>query len=149
MMLSKECNTNVGVCFLDASDFKSAVTEVINKSGACKGMEEKVFNSVMEREAMQSTLFSDEFILPRAEVETGNIFLAAGISRKGVTVLEGDVKIILLILYPKEKRGDYLSLLAGLYRMISSKQFKGRLLSCEKEEDAKQQIVKGLQESDY
>jgi mannitol/fructose-specific phosphotransferase system IIA component (Ntr-type) len=89
--------------------------------------------SVLERENLQSTIFTDYVALPHARSRSvSELGMALGIARKPIDFPSGDdrrpVHLICLIAVPAHAPDLYLSLLAGLSRTFSDAGFRNALL---------------------
>ncbi|MDD3804372.1 MAG: PTS sugar transporter subunit IIA [bacterium] len=136
----------VSAFFLSSENLSSSVLEMSEKCGFSQEEAKIVEKRVLERENLFSTYYSDEVIVPRAITEKRELILCAGVLKKSFVYFEDEIRIVFLLLYPKDKKADYLYVLSSLYRILSSKQFIAKLAANESEEDLKNNIMKALHE---
>ncbi|MGE3062297.1 MAG: PTS sugar transporter subunit IIA [bacterium] len=146
MQYSKDYSSIVSVSFLSATDLTASLAEMLEKRGYSQQESAEIEKSITAREKMFSTYYTDEVIVPRAETSRKTLCLCAGLLKESFSMGDENIRIIFLILYSKEMKSDYLSLLSSLYRALASKQFKQRLLSSTTEDEAGKQLAKGLHE---
>jgi len=139
----------VSAKYISSADLKDAVFELLSLKNFSE--EEKIFltENLLKKEERFSTYFTDETIVQSSLIKSDEIFLLSGVSKtpvKNNSAAQNDFKVMFLILYGEKKKNEYLKLLAFLYRMLSGRQIKNRLLSCDKEAEIKEQIIKAINE---
>ena len=111
-----------------------AIKELVDRLHAKGVVEDSLcfLQSVLEREAITSTLLHD-VALPHARSQTvSEMGMALGIARQPIDFPSGDerrpIRFLCLIAVPAHASDLYLSLLAGLAQSFSDAQFKNALL---------------------
>lgn len=144
MMLAKNLERIVSGKFLSSSEFDKAVEELISLCNYSNEESASTLSEVLQREMSFSTYFADEMSVPRSEIKSNDLCLLVGISKSGIKNESNEIKVIFLLLYGEKRKSEYLSLLSYIYRILSGRQFKNRLISCETNDEIKTQVIKGL-----
>jgi len=149
MISSHTLNNIISAKILSSTDFKSGLQELVSSVGFSNGEEEAIINDIMLREERFSTYFMDEVVVPSSQIKTDDLYLIAGVGKNPIRkeiAEQSDMRVIFLILYGEKRKSEYLNLLAYIYRIVSSRQLKNKLISCERENEIKEQLIKGIRE---
>ena len=132
---------------LNSDDKIGAIKELVDLLHAGGYVQDSLafLQSVLEREALQSTIL-DDVALPHARCASVNkMGLAMGIARPAIDFPSGDdrgrVDIICLIAVPAQSSDDYLTILSTLARMFSDVDLKTILTDCSSSEDLRTTLL--------
>ena len=114
---------------LDATDKKSALTELVDVLSEVYGLEDKknILRALIDRENLGSTGIGQGIAIPHGKADKcKNLIAVFGISKKGVNfeALDGElVYVFFLLLAPKEAAGPHLKALARISRLLRDSYF--------------------------
>jgi len=137
---------------LQARDKKGAIGELVDLLYKEKKVKdpEKAIDAIIEREKLGTTGIGQGVAIPHSRTDSVNELVGAfGISKQGVDfeALDGEpVRLIFLLLTPKEFAGQYLRALARVSRLFKDKFFRQALLDA-KSVDEVLKIIR--QEDEY
>jgi len=137
---------------LQARDKKGAIGELVDLLYKEKKVKdpEKAIDAIIEREKLGTTGIGQGVAIPHSRTDSVNELVGAfGISKQGVDfeALDGEpVRLIFLLLTPKELAGQYLRALARVSRLFKDKFFRQALLDA-KSVDEVLKIIR--QEDEY
>lgn len=135
---------------LEATDKEGVIKELIGllkKIGAVRD-EGKMFDIIMEREALGSTGIGQGVAIPHGKsASVKNIVAALGISKKGVDFdsLDGEsAYIFFLLVAPTKSPGPHLKGLARISRLLKDKFFRDTL----RDARDKEELIKIIKQED-
>jgi PTS system nitrogen regulatory IIA component len=123
-------------CPLNARDWKSAITELIQllHQNEDRFSPDDVLAACIQRERSYSTVVASHIALPHVRVENlDRVLVAVGLAPHGIEFPareRGEVKIIVVILSPKNVPDLYLQALAALTRDLHEPAARERLAAC-------------------
>lgn len=110
-------------------------------------IEQKIKNLFNDQFLLQPFLFDDSVFFKNEQKENNEIIVFIGFSEKGIILNDNDnVKFLFIILFSPDLKNKYLELLGYLKRLLSSKNFKQRILSSKDEMEIKETFVKELKD---
>lgn len=114
--------------------------------------QEELYQSVVDRENEFSTAMGKSIAIPHGHIEKGPAIQGVmGICRSGVDFSAPDeepVKLIMLIVTPKEKQDMHMKVLSSLAAMVSEEAIRKRLLAAISPEDA-MEVIESKEARDY
>ena len=127
------------LCGVRANDRETVIREVLTRLALERGIGnvEDAFADVMSRESQQSTVVAPGLAVPHARLD-GIDELRVGVAAvpDGVGFDDGEpVRVVVLILAPKQSPAAYLQALSSLAQMCSDEEFVPTVAAMEKPED--------------
>ena len=114
---------------------KELVEALIASGDIEKRCRNKLFESLLAREALGSTAIGQGIAIPHAKSDCVEKLVAAfGLSKKGVDFdsLDGEpAYIFFLLVAPQDSAGPHLKALARISRLLKDKYFRDTLRACE------------------
>ncbi len=114
--------------------------------------QEELYQSVVDREKDMSTAMGRGIAIPHGHIEKGPAIQGVmGICRGGIDFDApdgGPVKLIMLIVTPKDKKDMHLKVLSSLSAMVSDEAIRTRLMAAISPEDA-MEIIESKEARDY
>jgi len=114
--------------------------------------QEELYQSVVNREKEMSTAMGRGIAIPHGRIEKGaNIQGVMAICREGIEFDAPDnepVKLIMLIVTPKDKKDLHLKVLSSLSSMVSDNAIRERLIAAISPEDA-MEVIESKEARDY
>ncbi|QBG46279.1 hypothetical protein EGM51_02245 [Verrucomicrobia bacterium S94] len=114
--------------------------------------QEELYQSVVAREKEMSTAMGKGIAIPHGHIEKGPAIQGVmAICREGLEFDapdNGPVKLIMLIITPKDKKDMHLKVLSSLSAMISDDAIRDRLISAMSPEDA-MEVIESKEARDY
>jgi len=114
--------------------------------------QEEVYQSVVDREKEMSTAMGQNIAIPHGHIEKGPAIQGVmAICREGLEFDAPDdepVKLIMLIITPKDKKDMHLKVLSSLSSMISDGAIRDRLIAAMNPEDA-MEVIESKEARDY
>lgn len=114
--------------------------------------EEELYQSIVAREKEMSTGMGRGIAIPHGHIEKGPAIQGVmGICRNGIDFesLDGDpVKLIMLIVTPKDQKDMHLKVLSSLSAMVSDEVIRTRLMAAISPEDA-MEVIESKEARDY
>jgi len=112
-----------------------------------KYIDEKTKNLFNDQFLLQPFLFDDSLFLKDEHKGKDEITLFIGFSEKGINLNDNDnVKFLFIISFPTDLKNKYLEILGYLKRLLSSKNFKQRILNSKDEMEMKETFEKELKD---
>lgn len=95
----------------------------------------KCYLDLLKREEIGSTAVTDLIAIPHTKTEyIKDILISLGISNQGIDYGEEKVKLVILLLAPKNKSLDYLKLLGKFSRILSNGAVVNKIINCNDKE---------------
>lgn len=127
------------LCGVQASDRETVIRELLTRLALERGIGnvEDAFTDVMSRESQQSTVVAPGLAVPHARLD------AIDVMRVGVATIPGgvgfddgeSVRVVVLILAPKQSPAAYLQALSSLAQMCSDEEFVPTVAAMVKPDD--------------
>lgn len=123
-------------CPLNARDWKSAITELIQllHQNEDRFAPDDALAACIQRERTYSTVIAPQIALPHVRVENlDRVLVAVGLAPHGIEFPareRGEVKVVVVILSPKNVPDLYLQALAALTRDLRDPSARERLAAC-------------------
>ncbi|HOD41134.1 MAG TPA: PTS sugar transporter subunit IIA [Candidatus Wallbacteria bacterium] len=114
----------------------SSLCELISQNNKCDA--EALFNTIMNRESLQSTAVGHGVALPHARCDVDDFIVAAAVSEKGMDFNSIDklpVNIVFLIISPKNETSSYLQTLSQIAALLSNEKIRSELVSAKTPEE--------------
>ncbi len=92
---------------------------------------ETLFNTIMNRESLQSTAVGHGVALPHARCNVENFIIAAAVSEKGMNFNSADklpVNLVFLIISPKNETSNYLQVLSQIAALLNDEKVRKELI---------------------
>ncbi len=129
------------ICDIKLTHRDEVIKEILKKLAYNRGIGnvDEVFDAVIEREGVISTILSDGVAVPHARLTTiDDIVVGIAISKKGITYSEdfSPVHLVVLILTPKDKPSMYLQVLSSLSKALVDRSIIGSVQEIEDSDDA-------------
>ena len=138
-MLHEYCDPGAILCTLEASDKEDALSQLVDALVASKSIPKTrsaaVRQEVLEREGQASTGIGRGIGIPHARTDqVKKIVMAIGRIPEGIEfgAIDGErVRVILLLVSPKEKTDDHLSAMKAIVSIARDPYNSKRLQGCE------------------
>ncbi len=144
----KENFINGNVYELKNTEKFDAIRELIHEAPVFRKINDRkdLENRVINRERIRSTGIGHGIAIAHGKTDKiGSIFLALGISHKGIKFNSSDdkpVRLLFMIANPPDMQNEYLSVLSSLLRIVSRVNFRNRMLSCKTSKEIEEIIIK-------
>jgi len=99
---------------------------------------ESLFDTIMNRESLKSTAVGHGVAIPHARCDVSDFVVAAGVCEKGIDFGSADaidVRIIFLILSPKNETTSYLQILSQIAALLNVEKNREALLGVKTPEE--------------
>jgi len=137
--IAKLLNSKLIELNIKASEKSAAISELCELiSRNIKYDSEPLFNTIMNRESLQSTAVGHGVALPHARCDVENFIIAAAVNEKGMNFNSADklpVNLVFLIISPKNETSNYLQVLSQIAALLNDEKVRKELISSKTPEE--------------
>ncbi len=137
--IAKFLNPKLVLLNIKAAEKSSAIMslcELISQNIKCDLQD--LYNTIINRESLQSTAVGHGVALPHARCEIDTFIVAAAVSEKGMDFNSIDnlpVNLVFLIISPKNETSNYLQILSQIAAVLNSEKVRSELIAAKTPEE--------------
>lgn len=114
----------------------SFLCELISQFNKCDP--EPLYNTIINRESLQSTAIGHGVAIPHARCDVSDFIIAAAVSEKGINFNSVDklpVNLVFLIISPKNETSSYLQTLSQIAALLKNENSRKELMAAKTPEE--------------